>query len=484
MKKLIIITFAALVLSSGCAKNFLEKKPLAQIAVENFYATSDDAVKAVTAIYSLLQTDQAFDGQIVNLVELPTDELQGNYQAGDNMANYTFGTDSVPFAAVWATLYGGIVDANLVCEKVPAIEMDATLKARLIGEAKFLRGFYYFHLVNLFGGVPLTTKILTVAEANIPRNTVEEVYAQIDQDFTDAAAALPLKSEYGASDAGRATKGAAQAMLAKSYLFQKKYQQAADMAQQVIQSGEYQLMPNYRDNFTNEFNNNLESIFEIQNSSIVTTGWNDQKVGSLMPQWCRPGAVTDAAGNGRGGWGSLVPMPEVLTIFSDEDKRKAATFSVADNDVIEKGWIVAQKNQLLKMWAPYDGTDPGADNDPLHQRIYRYADLLLVRAEALAEAGDVEGARTELDKVRTRAGLAATTAASQADMVQTIRTDRRKELLFEFHRLYDLRRWGIAGPTLRAVGKDKYTDGKHDLFPIPQKQIDISRGALKQNPNY
>lgn len=471
--------------NAGCKKGFLDKTPLASISVESFYQTEDDAVKAVTAIYSILQTDKAFDGQFVNLLELTTDDAMGGFDRSSGMENYSFQSDFYPFTASWEALYSGISRANLVTDRVPQIKMNETKRNRLIGEAKFLRALYYFHLVNLFGGVPLLNTEIGVKEANIPKSTAEEIYKQIEKDLIDAMGVLPLRSVYSSSDAGRATKGAAEALLAKAYLFQKKWALASTAAKNVIASNEYNLMPLFRQNFSNKFNNNSEAIFEIQNSDIVKTGWNDQAVGSLVPIWARPGDVKSATGEGRGGWGSFRPTPNLDSSFEANDLRRKETVIQVDNQVIEDGWTVGTKGSGYKFWATFT-VDMG-EKDPYHQRIYRYADLLLVCAEALAEQGNLAnapgGSAFYLNMVRTRAGLPNTTAATKDDMVKAIRKDRRSELANEYHRLYDLRRWSIIGPTLKSVGKPFIT-GRHELFPIPQTQIDLSKGTLKQNPNY
>lgn len=471
--------------NTGCKKGFMDKTPLASISVESFYKTEDDANKAVTAVYSILQTDKAFDGQFINLLELTSDDSRGGFDRSNGMENYAFQPDFYPFAAAWDALYAGISRANLVTSKVPLIQMNAAKRDRLIGEAKFLRALFYFQLVNLYGGVPVFTNELPVKDANIPKSTAAEVYTQIAKDLTEAQAVLPLRSQYGSSDAGRATKGAAGALLAKTYLFQKKWAEASTAALVVINSNEYDLRANFRENFSNKFNNNNEALFEIQNSDLVQTGWNDQAVGSLVPIWARPGNVKDASGGGRGGWGSFSPTSNLEDAFEANDLRKKETITQVDNQVVEDNWVIGGKGSGYKFWAT--GFEGGSEKDPYHQRLYRYSDLLLVCAEALAEQGNIAnapgGAAFYLNKVRNRAGLANTDAANQADMRTAVRKERRVELANEYHRLYDLRRWGTVANTLIAIGKP-FVVGRHELFPIPQTQIDLSKGALIQNPNY
>ncbi len=492
MKRIDIVKLfllATVLISTGCKKGFLDKTPLASISVDSYYKTEDDAIKAVTAVYSILQTDMAFDGQFVNLLEVTTDDATGGGVGGEGngTGSYLFQSTDNPFAASWGALYAGISRANLVTDKVPLIQMNVAKRDRLVGEAKFLRALYYFHLVNLYGEVPLFTNELAVKEANFPKSPVADVYAQIVKDLTEASAVLPLKSEYSSADAGRATKGAAGALLAKAYLFQQKWAEASAAALVVINSGEYTLRTNYRENFSNRFNNNSESIFEIQNSDIVQTGWNDEAVASIVPLWARPGNVTNSAGEGRGGWGGLTPSTDLENEFEATDLRKKETITQVANQVVEDGWVIGDKGSGYKLWATEGGWTEATEKDPYHQRLYRYSDLLLVCAEALAEQGNIAnaagGAAFYLNQVRSRAGLPNTTAATQAAMIAAVRHERRVELANEYHRLYDLRRWGIVGAKLIAAGKP-FEPGKHELFPIPQTQIDLSKGILKQNLNY
>jgi len=251
----------------GC--DFLSTEPKGVLTTENFFKTPDQAVQATNATYNMLREWQVHVFSWIGLTDIVSDDATKGSTPGDasflgDLDNLTFDPGNLAFADPWAGYYKGIYRANVAIQHIPDVSMDATLKARLIGENKFLRAYYYFFLVRAFGDVPLLTQPLTPGEFIQPRATSAEVYALIVQDLQDASAALPKKSQYAPEDLGRATKGAAQAMLAEAYLYLKDYPHALAYADSVIASAEYSLFADYSTLFTQAGKNSSEGVFEVE----------------------------------------------------------------------------------------------------------------------------------------------------------------------------------------------------------------------------
>ncbi|MEO6097314.1 MAG: RagB/SusD family nutrient uptake outer membrane protein, partial [Fibrobacteria bacterium] len=284
LKSMVPILAAIGTLVTGCG-NFLDKEPLGVESSANFLKTENQAILATTAVYDAAAwrfSQEIFEWFLGDVVS--DDAEKGGESAADwaelqqlkdfraNAAN------SISFGR-WSELYQGIYRANVVITKVPSIEMDATLRSRLVGEAKFLRGFFYFQLVKTFGAVPLITRPLNPSEYCQARAPIQDVWGQIEKDLKEASEALPEKSAYPGSEMGRATKGAADALLAKAYIFQSKWADAMARSSVVIQSGQYNLESNYADNFKISHENGIESIFEIQHVQIATSDYGDLNEG-------------------------------------------------------------------------------------------------------------------------------------------------------------------------------------------------------------
>ena len=377
---------------------------------------------------------------------------------------------------------------------IDAIEMNEALKTRILGEAHFIRAWFFYNLVTVFGGVPLADHVLAPSEYNIPRADASEIWALIESDLKTAATSLPLRSGYSAEDLGRVTKGAAQALLAKSYLWQKRYAEAEAMANEVIQSNEYQLVPDYASIFTQSGENNSESVFEIQymNASGGNWGKNKANEGTFTP-------VFQRARGEYGGFGFNIPTEDFVQEFFKEgfeDPRlKSTVFRVGDAmgdrgiftkdgtggfpyDYYPKKYFTFKTED-----APFGDPSPnGGTND----RVIRFSDVLLMHAEAAAQNGNENGARTSLNRVRARArgtaaGILPDITASGQTLVDAIFRERRIELGLEGHRFFDLVRTGRAQTTLGPLG---YQEGKHNVFPVPQSQVQATNGAIRQNPGY
>ncbi len=494
MKKLLVLLPFLLVVTA-CQKDFLEKKPIVGITEENFYRTSADAVAAVNAAYATLQFQISpaghfrwFWGDIMS-----DDSEKGG--SGDNDANtllqletFKGPTNTDLLESEWGANFEGIYRANVVLEKVPAIEMDAKLKARILGEAKFIRAWNFYNLVTMFGGVPLADHVLSPSEYNLPRATADQIWDLIEKDLTSAAPDLWKRSEYPAADLGRITSGAAQSLLAKTYLWRKKWAEAKAISAEIVASNEYQLVADYAEIFTIDGENNSESVFEIQYMNASGGNWGKNNANE--------GSFTNVFQRARGqfaGYGFNIPTQNFVDEFFKEgfeDPRLKSTVFRVGEPMGDRGtFTIAATGDLPHKFypkkyfnsksedAPFGDPNPnGGSND----RVIRFADVLLMHAEAAAQSGDEAAAKTSLNLVRTRAGIPAI-SVSGADLLTAIYRERRLELGLESHRFFDLVRTGRAAQVLGSQG---FKTGTNELFPIPQSQILATGGALEQNPGY
>ncbi|MBL7826641.1 MAG: RagB/SusD family nutrient uptake outer membrane protein [Saprospiraceae bacterium] len=494
MKKYILL----LVFSAGlgaCQKEFLEKKPIVGVTEENFYRTEADAIAAVNAAYATLQFQISpaghfrwFWGDIMS-----DDAVKGG--SGDNDVNallqletFQGPTNTDLLESEWSADYEGIYRANVVLEKVPPIEMDGKLKARILAEARFIRAWNFYNLVVLFGGVPLADHVLAPSEYNMPRASADEVWDLIENDLKLASADLWLRSAYPDSDLGRITKGAAQSLLVKTYLWRKKWQDAKTTAAEIIASNEYSLTPNYADIFALYGENNEESVFEIQYMNASGGNWGKNNANE--------GSFTNVFQRARGqfaGYGFNIPTQNFVDEFFKEgfeDPRlKSTVFRVGDAMGDRGIFTLAATGDMPHIYypkkyfnsksedAPFGDPNPnGGSND----RVIRYADVLLMFAEAAYQSGDEPAARDALNQVRSRVGIPNISAAGPA-LLDAIYRERRIELGLEAHRFFDLVRTGQAAQALGSLG---FKTGTNELFPIPQSQILATGGVLTQNPGY
>ena len=479
-------TLAAMgVLFAGC--DFLSKEPLGVESSANFFKTESQAILATTAVYDATAwrfSQEVFEWFLGDVVS--DDAEKGGESAADwaelqqlkefraNPAN------SISFAR-WSELYQGVYRANVVIARVPAIDMDPVLRARLVGEAKFLRGFFYFQLVKTFGGVPLITRPLNPSEYCQARAPIQAVWAQIETDLKEAAEVLPEKSAYPASDMGRATKGAANSLLAKAYIFQSKWADALAASSAVIQSGEYDLEPNYADIFKMSHENGIESVFEIQHIQVATSDYGDLNEGQET-------SIYQGSRNAtyRTGWGFNLPTQDFVDEFESNDPRLKATV-VFHGDLLYEGTPAQQKADnsasptgyaAKKYLFEYSAVVPEVSNNPANWRSIRFADVLLFHAEAANEMGNSTASLESLNRVRKRVSMPPVTTTNQAELRQAIYHERRVELGLEGHRFFDLVRQGRAASVL---AKNGFVAGKHEYFPIPQLELDVC-DKIVQNP--
>lgn len=586
-------------LTAGCEDQLLNQTPRGEQTQANFFETEEHALAATNATYEKLRAFNIHGFLWLGMTDIASDDADKGSTPPDGpqqraLDEWTFDPTTANFQNTWQEYYRGIFRANLAITNIPDIDMDSALQERLVAENKFLRAYFYFYLVRAFGGVPLITEALEPDEFQQPRASAGEVYSLIEQDLQDAAQVLP--SNYPAADLGRITRGAAQGLLAKVFLFQEKYEEAEQAAQDVIDE-EYALYPDYEEIFRPEGENSSESVFEVQTVALET-----QLGGTPYSQ---PQGVRGVPNLG---WGFNNPSQDLLAAYEPGDPRLGATvLFVYENlpfgpeDVVQDNTNMNDEQYNQKPFVPLDQPGGAASgNGGSNIRRLRYADVLLIAAEAAFQNGNEADARTYVNRVRERArggqdatigiepealsalvaeaveapelegrpfvrfvaadgpadeaglqgfervdnsdpiqitnldvieavdGVPVTTAdafidemstkspeqsvtvdiqritdsdtedlqftvttqqllpdvtASGEALLEAIWHERRVELAMEQHRLFDLRRTSRAGDVLRALDVD-FQDNKHELYPIPADEIDLSGGVLEQNPGY
>jgi hypothetical protein len=483
-----IIYFGILIISVGLnfgCKKFLTVDPPYSQDVENFFQSPEDYDRALTGAYDMLQGSfmTLWIGEIASDNAIAGGESVNDSQGLHQIDNMTHGGVNNELRNVLRWNYTGITRANYILENKDNI--DFVGKDHIIAEAKFLRAYYYFELVKYFGDIPLIIdKRIGIEEAlQIPRSPKAEVYAQIEKDFSEAAQVLnPI-----ASQKGRATKGAALAFLGKVYLYQNKFSEAASTFDEVINSGSYSLISNYNDLFSVANENNSETIFDVQ-----YTGLEGGSYGCLI---CLEGnaavgfqGIRQYNGPVYGDGNSYnLPTQALYDAFSSIDPRRGSTIL----DI--EAFIAAQPDAASITYAQGAGGHTGyynnkyikrqgeiglPDNDltsPVNYRVMRYADVLLMAAEANYQSGNTSKAQSLVNQVRVRAGVPGLAVNS----INVIYKERRFELSGEGLRFFDLVRTGQAADFIQG-----FIPGKHEVFPIPQVEIDLAGGSWPQNSGY
>lgn len=479
MKNITILSLFILISGLASSCEVLNQKPESSFMPDNFYKNSADAIAAMSSTYDPLNSPNMY-GQVMWIIQDQSidDAEWGNgrntaNQAKNDLDKYTFTPTTSTFQSLWTTVYQGINRSNAVIGRVPAISMDTDLKNRLIAEAKFMRGFYYFTLVRLFGGVPLVLKETTsLNDLAVARETDENVYKQIIQDFTEAENVLPVS--YSGADKGRATKGAAKAFLAKVYLTRQEWVKSSAKAKEVIDLGVYDLWTNYADAFVIGNKNGKEAVFEVQ---ALGGGFGE---GSFMAGYMRP---TFDKVNGVGGFGDDPATENLYNAYKPTDKRRDITlrlYSATGNPAAPAS--VIYPCYVAKYLDPSSTSQgDGSNNYP----IIRYSDVLLMYAEALNEqAANNSEAYKSINRIRSRAGLPNLTEnLSQAQFRDSVLVERRLELAFEGHRRYDLMRTKRLLSAMKAQNPSILVEDRHYLLPIPQGERDVNP-KLEQNPGY
>lgn len=469
--KTVFIVSSLAFLFLSCDDDFLERKPPDAIPAVGFLNSAERAEQAVNAVYATLQKGDLYSNTLSKLYDPPTGDAILSNTSGYGFNDFTYSAADPHLMAVYSSLYEGIYRANIVIEQVPEIEMDQSLRGRYIAEAKFLRALYYWHLTSLWGDVPLFTEPFEVpSDAIVTKSPREEIYLVMIQDLQDAAGIQ-------ASDIGRVTPGAVQALLGKVYLYDENYEKAEEWLGKVIDSKQYELMDDFGHIININYENNKESIFEVQFAEI-----GQADVGTLRVRYNNPQV--------NGGTGNTLPTQRMVDAFEENDPRLSQTVFLdgepfapdlstpnQDLDTYKSGWSATGYN-LKKGLFPVMYVNNRGTNFP----VIRYADVLLMYAEAANELNMRDKARFAVNQVRQRPSvnmppLTVENTGNKEAMFEAIVHERRAELAFEFHRFNDLRRWNLAQEELGHLG---YTE-RHRYYPLPQEEIDLNKKLVQRD---
>ena len=479
----LVVLLVALVPLS-CSKSYLDVDPQGQQPETQFFKSQDEAAKAVNAMYANLRSWSNIAFSPLAVESIPSDDAEKGSSPGDaeffnQYDRFTFTSTEGQTGGFWTGQYQTINLTNQVIDNVPPIQMDEALKARFLAEAKFIRAYAYFRLNRAFGGVPLRLHLpVETSEFNIPRSTAAQVYAAIEQDLTEAAAVLP--QSYGPADIGRATKGAALALHAKVAMYQRKWSEVLSFTNQVMTLG-YSLFPDYEKLFRIANENSSESVFEIQAKFVP---------GNCDVSNSQYSQVQGVRGSTGGGWGFNVPTMDLANAYEAGDPRRDATIIFRGETTPQGDQIPASGDNPMynqKSYVPFGTYVECNEGSEQNIRAIRYADVLLMNAEAANESGNQTQAIASLELVRARARqgnnaiLPKVTTTDQTQLRTAIWQERRVELAMESDRFFDLIRQGRAATVLGPKG---FKAGKNELMPIPQTEIDLSAGVLTQNPGY
>lgn len=495
-----LLVISALLIGA-CSDSFLDVK------VQGGVTTKTDpnlAQKLVTGVYnSLLQGDAFGNGDVhgwgfISVTSIISDDADKGSTSSDQIVpigdidNFTLTPTNKFCESLWSGHYNSIGAANQAIQALKTAAIGDEEKRRLTGEVRFIRGYIYFNLVRMFGGVPLVLRVPRDAQdansdpAFQTRADIALVYDSIERDMQYAIDNLPLKSQ---SVTGHVNKGTAQAMLAKVFMYQGDWTKVYELTNAVITSGQYRLVDDYATIWRQVGDNNEESIFEIQTGEFNNENLDIDNY--IVSQGPRVGGV--------GGWDDLGygfnnPSASLLSAYEPGDLRKDATVIAIDNSgtyvgtVLWDGFRIPSSDSVQNLFYNYKAytsrekeqfARPASKNRPKNIRILRYADVLLMHAEAILNNGGAGDADARVNEVRDRAGLLPKAGVTIDDVWQ----ERHIEFAMEHDRFWDIVRQGRAAQVMQAAGKTTFVAGKHELLPIPNSQILLSGGLLIQN-NY
>ncbi len=480
----LLLAFVGIFMINSCKDEFLDNPPQGTLTEVQFPETAPDARRVVNGMYSDLRVWQIYYGGFP-IVDIMSDDANKGSSPGDGarmlqFETYSFFPDIVDLSAWYTATYEAIKSVHVVLDNVPNITMDETEKSQMLGQARFLRALHYFQLARGFGDIPKVTNLNPPLE--MPRSPVSEIYNEIIiPDLLIAVENLPTKSAWPTEDLGRATKGAAQALLAKTYLYVEDYPNAALYAMQVVNSGQYDLEATYENAFLPIGQFGIESVFEV---------------GAIAPAGLATGGNQFANTQGvRGvpnrGWGFNRPSVDLINSFETGDPRMDETIifvgetlngiliegdeSTPDETFNAEGVLIQRETYSEKVWVPGTTTE-----EPYGYNVkeMRYAEVLLIAAEALNKSGNPAGALTEVNKVRARVGLDPLTETDQTALDDLIFEERRHEMAMEQERYFDLVRTGRAAELLSPLG---FVSGKHETFPIPASELLLNRALVQSS---
>jgi hypothetical protein len=481
MKNIIILVLVLSALFFNACESDLNVLPQDKISKDDFLSNKKYAAEVVNSAYNQMLNFEMYSFAWIGITSITSDDADKGSSDGDagtdkdKLDKLAFDPTLRSFNDIWKQRYAGIYRCNEGIYYLGQVELDATLKARFIGELKFLRAMFYFDLVRCFGGVPVIADKIDfkneelVYQVVYTRKTKQETYLQIENDLKDAIVALPAR--YGSADVGRATKGAAQGLLSKVYLYQKKWNDAFSMSGNVIISANYNLLSNYANVWREVGENGTESLFEIQATlGKGVQGYTDVQSGRGTPDH---------------GWGFNSPSTNLANAYEAGDKRREATIIFTGQVLWDgfqtptSGWTNPRYNYKAHQSRTAETWDDNKGETAKNIRLLKYSDVLLIRAESAFQIDNVTEARTQVNKIRSRAGLDTLTTVT----LNQIYKERRLEMAMEHERWFDIVRTEQASAAMSAVGQ-VFIQGKHELYPIPEEQITLSKGLLTQNPNY
>jgi len=503
-KAMVIAGIAAISISSTGCKKFLDQPVNGILPEDEFYKTDNDAMQATTGVYDMMQTDyNTVWGSLYMVKLMMSDESNaGGSGPGDqpgyqDLDQFKHDAQNDKVYWTWRMCYYTIYRANKVIAKVTP---DNDLRKRLIAEAKALRAYNYLDLVSLWGDVPLVLNDIPPADyTKTPRAAKAAVYAQIEKDLNEAIPVLPLKTAYAANDRFRASKGMAQAVLGKALLYQGKWADAATQFDAVITSGVYDLEPSVAKVFSKAGEFGIESLFELSYDGGQAYDWGNFPWGGrpesnihIQLMGPRSDYYTKAPSDSLlAGWGFNCPRKQLYDDYvaaGDAVRRKTTVMSQAELVAAGGNWSAAtaygyagyfqRKYGSFSTQTNTSGSAIAELNYGTNWRLIRFADVLLMAAEAYYRAGNEPQCRTYLTRVRNRSGLGNATATGTA-LFTAIVTERELELAFEGFRFIDLVRWNMADQVLSPLGFKK---NKNEVLPVPDQ--DVKTAGLAQNLNY
>ncbi|GEP90554.1 SusD family protein [Chitinophaga terrae (ex Kim and Jung 2007)] len=501
MRKIYAVTGAMLIAGMFACNRYLDVKPQGQIDEE---AAADDpgsAQNLVTGVYNNMWLGKVHGFPFIGVTNIASDDAdKGSFEddaapTQGQLDNLTMDANNTVFNDIWSGYYQAISRANRALQALESsTSLDQDMKSHLLGEAHFLRGYFYFNLVRIFGGVPKVDKVLTPPEAASDqyqtRAGADEIYQLIISDLEFALTNLPPKGGSG-SQVGRATKGAAAGMLAKVFLYRQNWQRAYSLSDSVITGkvGSYSLADDYASIWRQSGANNAESIFEVQTGINATCDAAIEVYSNSQgPRAGGKGGWADL------GWGFGGPSQSLVDEYEPGDKREAATiiFITRAGTVLWDGFRVPGKDSVQNDRYNYKAYHSrtreqfcgNLDRLPKNLRVLRLGEILLIHAEAALALGNANAAVADINALRERAGLTGKNSVTRADIWH----ERRVEMAMEHDRYFELVREdklapGTAAAAFRKHGKT-FVAGKHEVFPIPFTQIQFSEGKLQQNPGY
>lgn len=531
-RKLILLLVPVLLIS--CKQEFLERTPVVGATEANFYKTPEDALAATIACYNTLQQEVTniqgssglkphfrwYFGDICS-----DDSDKGGSGDGDDPQLYDFerfqGNSAGQMLLVeWQVAYRGIAYCNLALQKIPDIDMDAEVKDAYLGEARFIRAYWYFNLVTTFGGVPLVTTPLASTEYQQPRATADQIWDLIKEDLEFAIEFLPPRSAYSLNELGRATRGSAQGLMTKVNAYLGEWESCYAVSGDLINEGEYSLDA-YGNIFTELGENGPGSIWEIQYMNASGGNWGQQLEGTFTN-------VFQRARGQFNGYGFNLPTQDLVDEFEVGDPRLSHSLFQVGDVMGDRGVFTLDATGFPHLYYPKKNFNNAAEEAPFgdpnpnghtNDRVIRLSDIMLFHAEACVNTGRTEEANNMVNAVRDRArgetwcpetpvGVAPcsslplygewVTPAGGGQPSQTpdvtvedIWHERRVELALEGHRFFDLVRQGRAADVMQAHLDEHFPDagysfvaGVNELFPIPSNEITLSGGLITQNPGY